>query len=198
MQNDKSLIRFINEQNEIVLPKRPKAGAKSTRSSRIVVKRKPINDETSKRNLKNQIRGLEDKLSIFAHEKATAETKAGHLVAENKTKDAAIKILRKRSSLNNNHGIDWCFSADRDRLINNRLGALKLNNTIESCFWTIEGAQLVLVNQGMPLKNQNATKSEKRRFSCNIHNPNIDLFHNNISVNSLKSLEKFDNLKKYS
>ena len=110
-----------------------------------------------------------------------------------KTKDAAIKILRKRSSLNNNHGIDWCFSADRDRLINNRLGALKLNKTIESCFWTIEGAQLVLVNQGMPLKNQNATKSEKRRFSCNIHNPNIDLFHNNISVNSLKSLEKFDN-----
>lgn len=94
MQNDKSLIRFINEQNEIVLPKRPKAGAKSTRSSRIVVKRKPINDETSKRNLKNQIRGLEDKLSIFAHEKATAETKAGHLVAENKLFTDEIARLR--------------------------------------------------------------------------------------------------------
>jgi len=114
--------------------------------------------------------------------------KMGH-----KTKDAAIKILRKRSSLNSNHGIDWCFSADRDRLINNKLGALKLNATMESYFWTIEGAQLVLVNQGMPLKNQNATKAEKRKFSCNIHNPNIDLFHNNISFNSLKSLEKFDN-----
>jgi len=95
MQNENnSLERFIDEQRKVILTKKPNQGAKTTRSNRISVKRKPIYEEPSKRNMKSQIRGLEDKLSIFAHEKAVAETKAGQLEAQNKL--YADEVLRLR------------------------------------------------------------------------------------------------------
>ena len=142
----------------------------------------------SKKIGENQITVENSKLmkgSFIAGEKV-------HVKISHKQK-AALKILKSRSNFGENHGCDWCFSADRDRPIIKQLTVLKENNKIQSYFWTIESASLVLVNEGMPGKNSAASKETKREYSCTVHNPNVDLFINKATFAKIKSLERYEN-----
>ena len=108
-------------------------------------------------------------------------------------KELAKNILKKRSSLSDKHGVDWCYSSDRDRIVTNKLIALKEAQVIAGFFWTIESASLVLLNFGMPAKDSAATTETKRQYSCTVKNPNVDLFHSKATFQTFKKLERFEN-----